>query len=262
MTATPVIAAGPAPGRAAALDLRVLRALPFATVSVVLAVAGHALASGAGVPLGTVLLGWGLTGAVAVCGGRRERSLPAITGALGAAQLGLHLLFHLAQTARGAGGPGMTGMSGMAGMPGMSGMSGMSGMTKVPDLPAAGAPVAPHAVGWGHALLLGLTPAMLAGHLAATVLAGWWLRQGEAALWRLVRLAVATAEVWAVAPRWVLALHAALREGLGARWRRAARPVPSRAEARRLPSAALLRHCVIRRGPPGGPVGLRPLRQS
>lgn len=76
MTATPVIAAGPAPGRAAALDLRVLRALPFATVSVVLAVAGHALASGAGVPLGTVLLGWGLTGAVAVCGGGASARCP------------------------------------------------------------------------------------------------------------------------------------------------------------------------------------------
>lgn len=164
MTAAPETEAGPAPGRAAALDLRVLRALPFATVSVVLAVAGHTLASGAAVPAGAVLLGWGLTGAAAVCGGRRERSLSTITGALGAAQLGLHLLFHLAQ---GAGAPGMAGMPGMSSMPAMPGM------------PSAAAPVAPHALGWAHALLLGLSPAMLAAHLVATVLAGWWLRQGR-----------------------------------------------------------------------------------
>lgn len=122
--------------------------------------------------------------------GRRERSLSTITGALGAAQLGLHLLFHLAQ---GAGAPGMAGMPGMSSMPAMPGM------------PSAAAPVAPHALGWAHALLLGLSPAMLAAHLVATVLAGWWLRQGEAAIWRLVRLtaraAVTTAGAWAVAPR-------------------------------------------------------------
>ncbi|WP_329571609.1 hypothetical protein [Kitasatospora sp. NBC_01266] len=249
MTAAPETEAGPAPGRAAALDLRVLRALPFATVSVVLAVAGHTLASGAAVPAGAVLLGWGLTGAAAVCGGRRERSLSTITGALGAAQLGLHLLFHLAQ---GAGAPGMAGMPGMSSMPAMPGM------------PSAAAPVAPHALGWAHALLLGLSPAMLAAHLVATVLAGWWLRQGEAAIWRLVRLtaraAVTTAGAWAVAPRRLLALCAALREGLGARWRGATRAVVRCGEPASRPASTLLRHSVIRRGPPGGPVGFRPLR--
>ncbi|MGF1429060.1 hypothetical protein ACQRUO_21435, partial [Kitasatospora sp. LaBMicrA B282] len=177
----------PAAGRAAALDLRLLRALPFATVCVVLAVAGHVAAAGAAVPAAAVLLGWTATAVPAVLAARRERSLAAITGGLALAQLGLHLLFHYAQAAPAAqpvGIPAMPAMPGMAAMPGMPGMA-AGASTSLP----------PH-------LLLGLSPAMLAAHAVATAVAGWWLRRGEAALWRIVRgtaqAAAATARRWAV----------------------------------------------------------------
>ncbi|MFJ9841566.1 TetR/AcrR family transcriptional regulator [Kitasatospora sp. NPDC101155] len=76
------IAPVPAPAWWAQLDddLRVLRALPFATVCVALAAAGNALASGSAVPPGALLLGWALVGVVAMLAARRERSLRAIVG--------------------------------------------------------------------------------------------------------------------------------------------------------------------------------------
>ncbi|MCX4744410.1 hypothetical protein OG455_02570 [Kitasatospora sp. NBC_01287] len=256
--------AAPPRGRPAALDLRVLRALPFATVCVVLALAGHLLAGGTAVPPRTVLLGWLLIAAAALAGARRERSLAAITGGLAVAQLGLHVLFHLAQAAPAAAAaprpPGTSAMPGMPGMPGMDGMPGVPGMPGMAGMASTGAS-AP-----AHLALLGLSPAMLAAHLVAVVLAGWWLRRGEAAIWSLVRggarAASAAAHSWAARPRRLLALCAALREGLGARWRPLRRPDPSGAARPRGPAQALLRHCVIRRGPPGRPAARRPRRLS
>ncbi|MEU4120316.1 hypothetical protein AB0F71_38175 [Kitasatospora sp. NPDC028055] len=144
--------AGPAPlpVRAAALDLRVLRALPFATVCLVLSAAGHVLASGDRLPPGVLLLGWVLVAAVAVLGARRECSARAIVGGLLGGQVGLHLLFHAAGAAAGAGvGAGQpgraqggtggvaaaAGMPDMSGMPNMTGMAGMAGMPSMPGMP-------------------------------------------------------------------------------------------------------------------------------
>ncbi|MFD8749660.1 hypothetical protein ACFV0O_01535 [Kitasatospora sp. NPDC059577] len=276
----------PVPVRAAALDLRVVRALPFATVCVVLAAAGHGVASGGAVPAGALLLGWALVGAVAVFAARRERSLRAIVGGLVAGQGGLHLLFHAARcgrrtpTAAGPVGPspvssmaGMHGMPNMAGMP--KGMAGMAGTPRAlvaaggrPGLPAAhvaaGGGTAPHAVVaaahvsfWSHSAILGLSPAMLLAHLAATVAAGWWLWRGEVAVWRLVRLTArtvsATVHARSASLRGALALFAVLRAGAGGGSRAAAtRFVP--ADGRWwLPRWTPLRHVVIRRGPPSVP---------
>ncbi|MGW2248900.1 hypothetical protein ACWCXH_01665 [Kitasatospora sp. NPDC001660] len=247
-------AAEPLPVRAAALDLRVLRALPFATVCVVLAAAGHALASGGAVPLSALLSGWLLTGAVAVFGARRERSARAIVGGLAAGQGGLHVLFHAAQCPRRS--PMRAGMDGMADMPGMGGRSGapMTHMVMGGGAAPHTAVAATHVAFWAHATLLGLSPAMLAAHLAATVAAGWWLRRGEAALWTLVRLAAdtasATVRACAAQLRRVLDLFVALRDGLGGRaGAGGVRPVPADGWWG-LPPSALLRHVVIRRGPP------------
>ncbi|WP_371483224.1 hypothetical protein [Kitasatospora sp. NBC_00315] len=244
----------------AALDLRVIRALPIATVCFVLAAAGHLLASGGGVPLGAALLGWLLTFCAAVAGAGRERSLPAILGGLAGGQLGLHLLFQLGQphahaNAAATGGPsGAGGMTGMAGMAGMDDMPGMGGTTAMPAVRSAAA-LHPHATGtahaalWWHAPSLGLTPGMLVGHLAATVVAGWWLWRGESALWRLVRLGATRARAWVSPLRRVLRLLAALTRagaagGGGPRSRRAP------GNRHRPPAGAVLRHSVVRRGPP------------
>ncbi|MFE3877498.1 hypothetical protein ACFXPX_24285 [Kitasatospora sp. NPDC059146] len=275
--------AGPAPlpVRAAALDLRVLRALPFATVCLVLSAAGHVLASGDRLSPGVLLLGWVLVVAFAVLGARRERSARAIVGALLGGQAGLHLLFHAAGAAAGAGTgagqsgtarggtggtagmPDMSGMPDMAGMPGMSGMPGMAGrrsaaMTHVTASAGAGtahhtAVAASHLGFWCHATLVGLSPAMLLAHLGATLAAGWWLRRGEAAVWALVRLAAraaeATGRACAAQLRGVLALFTALRDGLNAPGRALRRA--SGADRSGRACSAFLRHVVIRRGPPG-----------
>ncbi|MGW1722673.1 hypothetical protein ACWCQK_07000 [Streptomyces sp. NPDC002306] len=78
-------------------DLRLLRAAVFAAVCVVLAAAGHALASCATVPLWT--LGAGFLGALTVVAplAGRERSLPGIAALLALGQTVLHTLFGLGQ---------------------------------------------------------------------------------------------------------------------------------------------------------------------
>ncbi|MDH6129965.1 hypothetical protein [Kitasatospora sp. GP82] len=261
--------AAPAPAPPASLDFRVLRAVPFATVCVVLAAAGHTLASGATVPIRAVLLGWVLTLGAAVLGARRERSLAAITGGLAVGQLGLHLLFHAEQTpARAQAMPNTAGMAGMADMPGMPGM-GMADGTHSRAVAAqlamplgsgshASAAATPHVALWCHAWLLGLSPAMFAGHLAATLVAAWWLRRGEAAVWRLVRTtaeaASAAAQACTARLREVVArLDAALSGGIGRGWRPLCAWFAGAGRRWRLPSPVLLRHCVIRRGPPIAP---------
>ncbi|MFE5587751.1 hypothetical protein [Kitasatospora sp. NPDC056531] len=259
----------PAPARPAAIDFRVLRAAPFATVCVVLAAAGHTLASGAGVPIRTVLLAWVLTCGVAAFGAGRERSLSAITGGLALGQLGLHLLFHFGQMtaqARAVRDPGGKGR--MPAMPEMPDMAGMGTADSTPSRavathlaePAglgahASATAAPHVAVWCHAFLLGLSPAMFAGHLAATLLAGWWLRRGEAAVWTLVRTtaeaASATAHAYAARLREVVTrLDAVLSGDIGRGWRPLLAWFTRTSGRWRLPSPVLLRHCVIRRGPP------------
>ncbi|MFG2882883.1 hypothetical protein ACGFYV_11370 [Streptomyces sp. NPDC048297] len=109
--------------------VRILRAAVFAAVCVVLAAAGHTLASCATVPLWT--LGAGFLGClllvVPLAG--RARSLPGIAALLTLGQAALHTLFGLGQhgAAMASGMP--TGPAGsMGGMSGMSGMGGLGGL--------------------------------------------------------------------------------------------------------------------------------------
>ncbi|OIJ94252.1 hypothetical protein [Streptomyces colonosanans] len=182
--------------------VRSLRAAVFAVVCVLLAASGHTLATGAVPPVWVEAAGFPPVFAAAAALAGRERSLPGIATAMLAVQGGLHLAFDAA-------GPPRTPMH----MPGMSYGMRMDGPSHV------------------------MTSNALAAHLIAALLASWCLRCGEAALWSLLRRAVAFVP------------------GLAAWWRAA--PLPAYAGSprqrtcgRRLVRQALLRHSLSRRGPP------------
>ncbi|WP_042415654.1 hypothetical protein [Streptacidiphilus anmyonensis] len=245
---------------ATSLDLRVVRALPFAAVCVLVSALGHVCAGGGPVPLPTLLVGLVLVALPAAALAGRERGLPAIAGGLAVGELGLHTLFHL--TAHGGG-------SGMAGMPAMAGNSSdpiarLAATLLCGPLPqgktawqiVADAGLDPHlyaasaaATGGTAATtpwtLLGLTPAMLVGHLLAALVAGWWLRRGEAALFRLLALAVEPLR--ALVRQLVGLLTGVLAGAIHAAGPRAARRAD---EPWRLPGSLHLRHHLVRRGPP------------
>ncbi len=263
-------------------DLRVLRAAVFAAVCVVLAAAGHTLASCAGVPLWS--LGAGFLGAVVVAAplAGRERSLPAIAVLLTVGQTALHALFGLGQhgtaavTASGTAGAVTSGSGALSDASliqqaarlvcgstaaAISPAEAQRILTDARIAPAAGAHsgAAHHpadALGGPSASLLPSLP-MLLGHVLAALAAGWLLRRGDLALARLVELSAQSAHSVAEAAfvralraalSLVRALHAGLAgaPGTGPRPPRAARPVPPR------PCATALQHTVIRRGPPSG----------
>lgn len=262
--------------------LRILRAAVFAAVCVVLAAAGHTMASCASVPLWT--LGAGFAGSVLLVAplAGRARSLPGIAVLLALGQLVLHTLFGLGQHA--AAGAMTTrppdaslndtalveraarlvcGSGPSVLTPGhayrllldahliapsgravgaMPAMSHMDGATGMDG--AAGA------AGSWTALLPSLP--MLLGHVLAAVVAGWLLRRGDLALLRLIELSAhGVAEAALVRSlRGALALVRALCAG----------PLPTTGPGPRVPRTArdeapaphttALQHTVIRRGPP------------
>ncbi|MFE0809848.1 hypothetical protein ACFW4M_14365 [Streptomyces sp. NPDC058794] len=260
-------------------DLRILRAAVFAAVCVVLAAAGHTLASCAGVPLWSLCAGFLGVVLVAAPLAGRERSLPGIAVLLTAGQTALHTLFGLGQhgttavTAAGAatGGSGtpsdaslvqqaarlVCGTTAAA----ISPAEAQRILTDARIAPAAGARsgAAHHpadALAGSSTALLPSLP-MLLGHVLAALAAGWLLRRGDLALARLVELSAQSAHSVAEAAfvralraalSLVRALHAGLAgtPGKGPRPPRAAPPVPPR------PCATALQHTVIRRGPPSG----------
>ncbi|MFI9358856.1 hypothetical protein [Streptomyces lydicus] len=188
--------------------MRILRAAVFAAVCLTLSAAGHQLAAGSAPPV------WADgTGFLAVLVreyllSARERSLLGIGGAMLATQGRLHLAFDAAQAPARRIAATSTSM----------GMHATRMMAH------------PHPM--AHAA---------AAHVAAALLASWWLRRGEAALWSLLRKA------------------APLLPGLVAWWgaRKARLPALAYAVVRHELTAgqrplrpALLRHAVSRRGPP------------
>ncbi|MEV4612190.1 hypothetical protein AB0K43_06240 [Kitasatospora sp. NPDC049258] len=274
-------AAGPLTGvPTAAWDLRLARAVPFALVCTLIAAAGHALVGGGEVTSTALAAGFAAVCAAGFLLGGRERSMAAIAGALGVGQLGLHLLFHSLAAAAGTSGFAAS-TARMAGMVGMAAAHPAGAGTTLPELagrlicddrPGNGPSALPlgstaeqvvraagldpqayatgsHAGGAHAAGVFGLSPLMLLGHLAAAVLAGWWLRRGEQALWRLLKLAAGAAQEWAIPLRRALALVAAVLLGPLAGGPERVRP-GGPAEDWRLPGAAALRHSVHRRGPP------------
>ncbi|MFG2797868.1 hypothetical protein [Streptomyces pseudovenezuelae] len=205
---------GRSSGRAvASAGVRSLRAAVFAVLCVLLAAGGHALATGMAPPVWTQITGC-VPVFVAGCllGGRERSSLGIGVGTV-AAQGGLHLAFdalrpHAATAASVA-----------------------HGGMRMAHVHAGMRMAHPHA----------LTPHATAAHLGAAIVLTWWLRRGEAAVWSLLRRAVACVP------------------GLVAWWYlvRGGQDRPTTPRAIRLtageawsPRPARLRHAVHRRGPP------------
>ncbi|MFE3033668.1 hypothetical protein ACFXKY_18745 [Streptomyces canus] len=258
-------------------DLRVLRAAVFAAVCVVLAAAGHAIASCATVPLWT--LGAGFVGVVLVVAplAGRARSLAGIATLLAVGQSVLHVLFGLGQ--HGTATMTMSSMPSSASdtalvqqaarllcgttaaaispaqaqkiltearlYPGTTGVTGMTGATGVTHHPAeamAGTSVWP-------------SLPMILGHVLAAVAAGWLLRHGDLALLRLAELSTCSARSVAEGAlvrslRGALTLVRALRAGLPGAPDAGPRAPLTASLAPPRPRTAALQHTVIRRGPP------------
>lgn len=209
--------------------LRLLRAAVFAALCVVLAAAGHTLASCATVPLWT--LGAGFLGTLALVAPLtgRARSLPGIVALLAVVQTVLHTLFGLGQHAGSAMSGGSMSPSSMASMSSMSSLSSLSSLSTSDaslveraarlvcgagaaqispahaykiltdahlsaTAPATGTSEAAHAADTTGAFgsLLPTVP-MLLGHVLAAVVAGWLLRRGDLALLRLIQLSADSA---------------------------------------------------------------------
>jgi hypothetical protein len=186
----------------ASWTVRVVRAAVFAVMCVALAVAAHRLSMGGAPPPSAD--GWAFLGVLAVvcplCG--RERSFAAIGSAMLTVQVALHVAFDVAQT-RQAPRP----MRGMA-------------------MPA-------------HHAAHSLTVHAAVAHLLAALVASWWLRLGETALWSLLRRRAAML-VPALTAWWSVPHLPSLRAPrLSGTW-----------SVHRSAPRLLLRHALCRRGPP------------
>ncbi|MCW1095115.1 MULTISPECIES: hypothetical protein [Streptomyces] len=259
-------------------DLRILRAAVFAAVCVVLAAAGHTLASCATVPLWS--LGAGFLGAVLVAvplAGRR-RSLPGIATLLAVGQTALHALFGLGQHGTAAAtASGTTAATGGAGS--LSDASlvqqaarlvcGTTAAAISPaqaeriltdariaqDVHAGGAHAPADALSAGASASLLPSLPMLLGHVLAALAAGWLLRRGDLALARLVELSAHSAQSMAEAAfvralRAALSLVRALHAGLAGAPGTGPRPPRPELWVPPRPRTTALQHTVVRRGPP------------
>ncbi len=262
-------------------ELRVLRAAVFAAVCVVLAAAGHAIASCATVPLWTVGAGFLATFLVVAPLAGRARSLPGIVLPLAVGQTVLHTLFGLGQSAGTSTSGSLSASdatlvaraahllcgttaaaispaqahqiltdarllptSGSTGSTGsMSGMGSMASMHHPADAMSTSA---------GSSMSLFPSLSMLLGHVLAAVAAGWLLRRGDQALLRLMELSAHGVAEGALVRslRGALALVRALRAGLPGAPEAGPRPRHSALFAPPAPHTTALQHSVIRRGPP------------
>ncbi|WP_418957990.1 hypothetical protein [Streptomyces tritici] len=213
---TPAAHAGAAP--------RLMRAAVFTAVCVVLSALGHVLAACAGIALWTVAAGFLGVFALILPFAGRERSLPAVAGALAAGQLGLHALFGIGQLLQQRLVAGPEADAALIRMAARLVCGAGAGAALTPAdaariVTAAGldpARVAAEAAGTSHlhtglgtpgtgsfsgsGVLSGgfpgglasaeLVPSlpMLLGHLLAALATGWLLRHGDLALGRLARL--------------------------------------------------------------------------
>ncbi|MEU1484953.1 hypothetical protein [Streptomyces sp. NPDC005752] len=259
----------------AGAGMRLLRTAVFTAVCVVLAAAGHGLASGAGVPLWTLLAGFAGVFAVAAALAGRERTLLPISAALAGGQLALHVLFglgrHTAATATGSGddslirfaaglvcGAGPAQLSAgeahrIVTTAGLDPAAVAQGHTHLASAPGAASAADPTALATVMSGLPGLP--MFLGHLLAALVTGWLLRRGEIALFRLARISAqgglrlaAVARLRAL--RAAMALVRALRAGLPGRPTTGPRPLRSAVDAPAPATGDPLQHMVIRRGPP------------
>ncbi|MDF2708704.1 MAG: transporter [Nonomuraea muscovyensis] len=154
----------------ARLPLRLARTAAFAAVCVTLATLAHATGGGSLPSPGQVALGLAAVFAATLALSGRERGSATINGVLVAAQAGLHELFGSADGSAYVA-PHTTGTATLPGT-GLAVLPGASGPVLLPGHAAGG---------------LGSQAGMLLAHLAATLVTGWWLARGEAALWALLR---------------------------------------------------------------------------
>ena len=208
--------------------LRAARAVVFAAVCVLVGAVGHDAFSVGAIPVWALLVGGGIAFVVVAPLTQRERGLPTILALMAAVQLGLHQLFASAQSSADH-------MSMPMAMPPRGefwcGHTEPAGVTQAMQNVAMPTAATPH-----HAM----TGGMLAAHVVAALVAAWWLRRGEAAVWSLARtlgLALITPLVLLVAA--LVAWTPPRRVGA----------VVSRTPARIGPGW-LLRFDVARRGPP------------
>jgi hypothetical protein len=276
-----------APAVRAAAGVRLLRAGVFAGACVLLAAAGHALASGRAVPPASLAVAWCAVFAFAVPLAGRERRLPGIAALLGLGQIVLHTLFSTGQMcASVTGSPRQGGAdslvavadrlvcggraahltpqaareivvqagldpSHLAGAHLAGASSAMPGMW-MPGDPAGPLPAGAHAAAMSlPSMLLSMCSLpMLLGHLLAATAAGWLLRRGEVALWLLIRLSRRGVAGLVALTGTALRWACALLAALAA----AAPSARLRTAAAGVPPArhrtVWLRHSVARRGPP------------
>ncbi|MFD7685861.1 hypothetical protein [Streptomyces sp. NPDC059781] len=247
--------------------LRILRAAVFAAVCVVLAGAGHTLASCTAVPLWT--LGAGFLGVLAVAAplSGRARSLPGIAVLLACGQTALHTLFGLGQHGTPATGSSSA-LSDAALVERAARL--LCGTTAAGLSPAQAERVlidarVHHAGAATHAETAADAPAsllpslpMLLGHVLAALAAGWLLRHGDLALLRLAELSAHGVAEGALVRslRAALALVRALRSGLPGAPEGTPRMARTALFAPLPPRSAGLHHTVIRRGPPAAGTAL------
>ena len=243
-----------------------VRAAVFTAVCTALALGAHLPMAAGGVPCPAVALGAGAVFAAARAAAGRERGLAAVGVLVGASQFGLHLVFDAAQrmAAPGSGGgdrclrcPRCPRCPRWPRCPRRCPTSSMPSMPSMPSTPSmhdplaalSMAPMGPAATSAGaHAVAapMGLSAGMTTAHVLAALLAAWWLRRGEAAVFACARWAGALARATWRTLAWLLATPAP--DG-----------TPSRAAAPRGPGAPrgfhsrLLRFSVIGRGPPTAP---------
>lgn len=260
-----------------------LRAAVFAAVCVVLAAAGHSLASCARVPLWT--LGAGFLGAVLVVVpfAGRERSLPGIAALLAVGQTVLHVMFGLGQQ-------GTTASTASTAAASVSDASlveqaarlvcGATAAAISPaqaqrilvdarvyrgtggDMSSMHHPADALSTTAGSSMSLLPSLPMLLGHVLAALAAGWLLRRGDMALLRLIEMSALSAHSVAEGAlvrslRGALALVRALRAGLPGTPEAGPR-IPRSAVlfAPPAPRTTALQHTVIRRGPPAAAFSL------
>ncbi|GAA2042444.1 hypothetical protein GCM10009800_31270 [Nocardiopsis rhodophaea] len=179
----------------------------FACVSTGLSAGGHAAAAGHDVAPAGLAAGFLTVLALAWSAAGRERGFAEILAAMLCSQLAFHLIFSVAT-------PG----------------------TAAAD---AGGHHS-HAVAAGPTE--GMSPGMVAAHLAAAIISAGWLRRGEAAAFALVRR-IATAVLTIL--RFPRATAAPI---MGA-------PAPPPRGPARSARTDLLRHTLVQRGPPVRPAG-------
>ncbi|GAB2830997.1 hypothetical protein GCM10027073_69180 [Streptomyces chlorus] len=268
--------------------LRMLRAAVFAAVCVVLAGAGHTLASHAALPLWTLGIGFFGTFVTAVPLAGRARSLPGIATLLAVCQTVLHTTFGIGQhgaatTANASSSESVSAaMSDAslieqaarllcgAGTAAISPAQAQRILTDArihPDTADKGSMAG--GIHGGHAqdgvLTLATDPSaaassmpllpslpMLLMHVLVALATGWLLRRGDLALLRLTELSAHGVAEGALVRslRAALALVLALRAGLPGAPQVAPRRLRTVPAVPSTPRTTALQHTVIRRGPP------------